>query len=106
VPLRLHNRTSETKANQDKDSELKECRDGLFQRSRDRLKGGLEVAADTRDDRNDRESDPRGDQAIFDGRRSRFILDENYQSPAHFKDLNLYAAPFLTWLPSLLFITG
>jgi hypothetical protein len=76
---------------------LGQYRGGLFQRTRDRLKGGFEVTADAGNHRNDRESDPGGDQAIFDGGRSSFILDESYQSPMHFKDLNVFGAPYLPY---------
>jgi hypothetical protein len=79
---------------------------GLFQRSRDRLEGRLEVAADAGNHRNDRERDPGGDQAIFDGGRSRFIFEENYQSPAHATDPRPQRRPQGYLSTSLLFITG
>jgi hypothetical protein len=58
----------------------------LFQRSRDRLKCGLEVAADAGDYWDDCERNSCRDQSILNGSRPRFILDKRYQSSAHLAD--------------------
>src|ERR1044072_702595 len=57
--------------------------DNLLQRSVDRGELRVQVGAEAIDDRDDRERDPRSNQAVFDGGGARLVLHETRNQVLH-----------------------